>query len=141
MTGAEAPRPPFKPGSRTLRGTAKPNPGLPDHCLSSGAVFAPAGTLSAATILQTAPFSLAKGFLAGKYRAEVDLSKSVRGQGAKAYLNERGYRILAALDQVAQEHRSTPARVALAWLIARPSITAPIASATSQPATAARPTG
>ena len=76
-------------------------------------------------------FSLAKGFLTGKYRAEADLAKSVRGQGVKAYLNERGYRILAALDQIAQEHRSAPARVALAWLIARPSITAPIASATN----------
>jgi aryl-alcohol dehydrogenase-like predicted oxidoreductase len=76
-------------------------------------------------------FSLAKGFLTGKYRAEADLSKSVRGQGVKAYLNERGFRILSALDQVAQECRSTPARVALAWLIARPSITAPIASATT----------
>ena len=77
-------------------------------------------------------FSLAKGFLTGKYRAEADLSKSVRGQGVKAYLNERGFRILSALDQVAQEYRSTPARVALAWLIARPSITAPIASATTE---------
>src|SRR5262249_35897221 len=64
-------------------------------------------------------FSLAKGFLTGKYRTEADLTKSVRGQGVKAYLNERGYRILAALDQIAQERRSTPARVALAWLIAR----------------------
>jgi aryl-alcohol dehydrogenase-like predicted oxidoreductase len=76
-------------------------------------------------------FSLAKGFLTGKYRSESDLSKSVRGQGVKQYLNERGERILAALDQVAERHGSTPARVALAWLIARPSITAPIASATS----------
>jgi len=76
-------------------------------------------------------FSLAKGFLTGKYRSEADLSKSVRGQGVKPYLNERGYRILTALDQIAQEHRSTSARVALAWLIARPSITAPIASATN----------
>lgn len=76
-------------------------------------------------------FSLAKGFLTGKYRTEADLSKSVRGQGAKAYLNERGFRILAALDHISQEHRATPARVALAWLIARPGITAPIVSATS----------
>ena len=76
-------------------------------------------------------FSLAKGFLTGKYRAADDLSKSVRGQGVKAYLNERGFRILDALDQIAKEHRSTPARVALAWLIARPSVTAPIASATN----------
>jgi aryl-alcohol dehydrogenase-like predicted oxidoreductase len=76
-------------------------------------------------------FSLAKGFLTGKYRSEADLSKSPRGQGIKAYLNERGFRILRALDEVAEQYHSTPARVALAWLIARPSITAPIASATS----------
>jgi aryl-alcohol dehydrogenase-like predicted oxidoreductase len=76
-------------------------------------------------------FSLASGFLTGKYRSEADLSKSARGGGIKKYLNERGFRILEALDQVAEEHDSTPARVALAWLIARPSITAPIASATS----------
>lgn len=76
-------------------------------------------------------FSLAKGFLTGKYRSDADLTKSVRGQGVKAYLGERGFRILAALDQIAKDKRSTPARVALAWLIARPSITAPIASATN----------
>jgi aryl-alcohol dehydrogenase-like predicted oxidoreductase len=76
-------------------------------------------------------FSLAKGFLSGKYRSEADLSKSPRGQGVKGYLDERGFRILRALDEVAGQFDSTPARVALAWLIARPSITAPIASATS----------
>jgi len=76
-------------------------------------------------------FSLAKGFLTGKYRNEADLTKSVRGQGVKAYLNERGFRILAALDQIAKDKDSTQARVALAWLIARPSVTAPIASATN----------
>jgi aryl-alcohol dehydrogenase-like predicted oxidoreductase len=76
-------------------------------------------------------FSLASGFLTGKYRSESDLSKSARGQGIKKYLNDRGFRILRALDQVAKQHHSTPARVSLAWLIARPSITAPIASATS----------
>lgn len=75
-------------------------------------------------------FSLAKGFLSGKYRSEADLGQSVRGGGVKAYLNERGFRILAALDSVAKEKSSKPARVALAWLMARPSITAPIASAT-----------
>src|SRR5262249_23831293 len=75
-------------------------------------------------------FSLAKGFLTGKYRSESDLSKSVRGQGVKSYLNERGFRILQALDQVAKQYNSTPGRVSLAWLIARPGITAPIASAT-----------
>lgn len=76
-------------------------------------------------------FSLASGFLTGKYRSEKDLSKSQRGERVKKYLNHRGFRILAALDQVAERHRSTPARVALAWLLARPSVTAPIASATS----------
>ena len=77
-------------------------------------------------------FSLASGFLTGKYRSVADLSKSPRGEVmVKKYLNERGFRILDALDQVAQRFDSKPARVALAWLIARPSVTAPIASATS----------
>ncbi len=76
-------------------------------------------------------YSLASGFLTGKYRSEADLSKSPRGQAVKKYLNDRGFRILQALDQVAEKHQSTPAQVALAWLMARPSITAPIASATS----------
>ena len=76
-------------------------------------------------------FSLASGFLTGKYRNEGDLGKSVRGGGVKAYLNQRGYRILAALDEVAAGYATSPASVALAWLIARPSITAPISSATS----------
>lgn len=76
-------------------------------------------------------FSLASGFLTGKYRSEQDLAKSVRGPGVKKYLNERGFRVLAALDQVAARYGSTPAGVALAWLLARPSITAPIASATN----------
>lgn len=76
-------------------------------------------------------FSLASGFLTGKYRSDSDLAKSPRGQGVKKYLDGRGLRILAALDQVAREKHSTPGKVALAWLLARPSITAPIASATS----------
>ena len=76
-------------------------------------------------------YSLASGFLTGKYRSEADLSKSPRGQTVKKYLNDRGFRILHALDQVAERHNATPAQVALAWLMARPSITAPIASATS----------
>ena len=78
-------------------------------------------------------FSLASGFLTGKYRSEADLGKSARGQGIKKYLNDKGYRVLAALDRVAKETASTPARVALAWLLAQPGITAPIASATSLP--------
>ena len=76
-------------------------------------------------------FSLAAGFLTGKYRSEADLDKSPRGAGCRKYLNQRGLRILAALDTVAEGLGATPAQVALAWLIARPSITAPIASATS----------
>jgi aryl-alcohol dehydrogenase-like predicted oxidoreductase len=76
-------------------------------------------------------FSLASGFLTGKYRSESDLSKSPRGQMVKQCLNERGFRILRALDQVSSQYDSTPGKVALAWLMARPSITAPIASATS----------
>ncbi len=76
-------------------------------------------------------YSLAAGFLTGKYRSENDLSKSPRGQGVKKFLNDRGFRILQGLDAVAKRHKATPAQVALAWLMARPSITAPIASATS----------
>ncbi|MEW6720518.1 MAG: aldo/keto reductase [Thermodesulfobacteriota bacterium] len=76
-------------------------------------------------------FSLASGFLAGKYRSEKDLAGRARGGFVKSYLTERGFRILDALDRVASEHRSSPAAVALAWLIARPGITAPIASATT----------
>jgi aryl-alcohol dehydrogenase-like predicted oxidoreductase len=76
-------------------------------------------------------YSLASGFLTGKYRSQDDLSKSQRGQGVKKYLNDRGFRILNALDKVAAEYNATPASVALAWVIAHPGITAPIASATS----------
>jgi len=76
-------------------------------------------------------FGLARGFLTGKYRSEADLAKSPRGQGVKQYLNPHGLRVLDALDAVAQRLNATPAQVALAWQIARPSVTAPIASATS----------
>jgi aryl-alcohol dehydrogenase-like predicted oxidoreductase len=76
-------------------------------------------------------YSLAVGFLTGKYRSAADLGKSPRGAGAGSRLNARGLRILAALDEVAARTGSRPASVALAWLMARPSITAPIASATS----------
>lgn len=76
-------------------------------------------------------YSLAAGFLTGKYRSEADLNKSPRGGGVKKYLKEGGQRVLRALDQIAAAHKATPAQVALAWLIARPSVTAPIASATS----------
>jgi aryl-alcohol dehydrogenase-like predicted oxidoreductase len=76
-------------------------------------------------------YALASGFLTGKYRSESDLTKSPRGRGAKKYLNDRGMRILAALDSAANAHNATPAQVALAWVMARKSATVPIASATS----------
>ena len=77
-------------------------------------------------------YSLARGFLSGKYRTEADLSKSKRGPSVgEHYMNERGFAILEALDNVAGNLKATPAQVALAWLIARPGITAPIVSATS----------
>lgn len=76
-------------------------------------------------------YGLASGFLTGKYRSEADFGKSVRGGRMAAYLNERGKRILASLDAVAARKEATPAQVALAWLMARPGLTAPIASATS----------
>jgi aryl-alcohol dehydrogenase-like predicted oxidoreductase len=76
-------------------------------------------------------YALASGFLTGKYRSETDLYKSARGSGIKKYLNERGFRILHALDEVAEQVHSIPAVIALAWIRANPSITAPIASATN----------
>jgi len=75
-------------------------------------------------------FGLASGFLTGKYRSEADLAKSQRGEDIGQYLNERGFRILQALDSVAAETKAAPAQIAVAWLIARPSVTAPIVSAT-----------
>jgi aryl-alcohol dehydrogenase-like predicted oxidoreductase len=77
-------------------------------------------------------YGLASGFLTGKYRSEADLGQSPRGAGVKKYLNERGLKILAALDEVAKANRAKPSQVALAWLMARPAVTAPIASATTR---------
>ena len=76
-------------------------------------------------------YSLASGFLSGKYRSADDLGKSARGGRVEKYLNPRGIRVLAALDAVAAETGAKPAEVALAWLIAQRGVTAPIASATS----------
>jgi aryl-alcohol dehydrogenase-like predicted oxidoreductase len=76
-------------------------------------------------------FALAKGFLSGKYRSEADLGKSPRGGGLGKYLDARGKRILAALDAVSARQNATQAEVALAWVIARPGVTAPISSATT----------
>ncbi len=76
-------------------------------------------------------YSLASGFLSGKYRSEADLGKSARGGGIKKYLNDKGFAVLKALDEVAEAHGATPAQVAAAWVMAKPGVTAAIASATS----------
>jgi aryl-alcohol dehydrogenase-like predicted oxidoreductase len=77
-------------------------------------------------------YALAAGFLTGKYRSETDAAKSARGKNTTAkYLNPRGLRILAALDSVAARLGATPARVAIAWVMAQEGVTSPIASATS----------
>jgi len=76
-------------------------------------------------------YSLASGFLSGKYRAKADLEKKARRTGVEKYLDDRGLRVLKAIDKVAEAHSAKPAEVALAWLIARKGVTAPIASATS----------
>ena len=76
-------------------------------------------------------FSLASGFLTGKYRSAADVANKARGDFVKKYLNDRGFRILGALDEIARQFRATSVQVALAWLMARPTVTAPIASATS----------
>jgi len=76
-------------------------------------------------------YSLASGFLSGKYRSEADLGKSPRGRGIGKYLNDKGFAVLKALDEVAEAHAANPAQVAAAWVMAKPGITAAIASATS----------
>lgn len=75
--------------------------------------------------------SLASGFLTGKYRSKDDFDKSPRGGGMDKYMNDNGFKVLEALDQVSRKHDSTPATISLAWLLAQPTITAPIVSATS----------
>ncbi|MGX5684328.1 aldo/keto reductase [Chryseobacterium cucumeris] len=76
-------------------------------------------------------WSLAAGFLTGKYRDEADLAKSARGEGVRKYLNPKGLEVLKALDQVSAKHNTTQGTVSLAWLLSNPLITAPIVSATS----------
>ena len=76
-------------------------------------------------------FALAAGFLTGKYRSKADIEGSARIHSAGPYLNPRGFALLDVMDEIAARHGATLAQVALAWLMARPSITAPIASATS----------
>jgi aryl-alcohol dehydrogenase-like predicted oxidoreductase len=76
-------------------------------------------------------FPLAGGFLTGKYRSESDAAGKARGRNVTKYLNTRGFKILEGLDLVAKKYNASPARISLAWLLARPSITAPIVSATT----------
>ncbi len=77
-------------------------------------------------------YGLASGFLTGKYRTQDDLKKSARGGGVgQKYLNEKGLQILSALDAVSARLQATPAQVALAWIMAQPGLTAPIASGTT----------
>src|SRR5690606_8333026 len=76
-------------------------------------------------------YSLASGFLTGKYRTDADFGQSQRGKDVKQYMNARGFRILDALDEVAKEQSTTPAVISLAWLLNQPTIVAPIVSATS----------
>ena len=76
-------------------------------------------------------YSLASGFLTGKYRSMADTAGRARGSRAETYMNEKGFRTLAALDAVAKAHTAKPGQIALAWLIARPGVTAPIVSATN----------
>jgi aryl-alcohol dehydrogenase-like predicted oxidoreductase len=76
-------------------------------------------------------YSLASGFLTGKYHSKADAAGKARGSRVEAYLNDYGFGVIAALDDVAQRYNAKPVQVAMAWLIARPSVTAPIASATN----------
>lgn len=77
-------------------------------------------------------WSLAAGFLTGKYRTEADFENTARGSGIKKYFDDKGKSVLSALDKISEKHQSQPATVALAWLLANPLITAPIVSATSE---------
>lgn len=76
-------------------------------------------------------WSLAAGFLTGKYRDESDLAKSARGEGVRKYLNPKGLEVIKALDEISKKHGTTQGATALAWLLSNPLITAPIVSATS----------
>jgi aryl-alcohol dehydrogenase-like predicted oxidoreductase len=91
---------------------------LEDECLKEGIGVIPY-------------YSLASGFLSGKYRAESDVGNAQRGAGVKKYINPKGMGVLKALDDAARKHNANPTQVTLAWLMQRKSITAPIVSATS----------
>jgi aryl-alcohol dehydrogenase-like predicted oxidoreductase len=76
-------------------------------------------------------YSLASGFLTGKYRSRADMEGRTRGPRVEKYLNDYGFGVVKVLDEVAKKYEAKPGQIALAWLIARPSVTAPIASATN----------
>ncbi len=108
--------------------TLQPNYNLADRKEFEGALQ----DLCVAEGISVVPYySLASGFLTGKYRSEADLGQKARAGGVKKHLTARGFAILGALDAVAAKHGATPAQVALAWLLAQPAIAAPIASATT----------
>ncbi|WP_072386459.1 aldo/keto reductase [Hyphomicrobium sp. CS1BSMeth3] len=108
--------------------TLQPNYNLADRTEFEG----PLQDLCVAEGISVIPYySLASGFLTGKYRSEADLGQKARAGGVKKHLTPRGLGILKALDTVAAKHGATPAQVALAWLLAQPAIAAPIASATT----------
>ncbi len=108
--------------------TLQPNYNLADRTEFEGALQ----DLCVAEGISVVPYySLASGFLTGKYRSEADLGQRARAGGVKKHLTARGFAILGALDAVAAKHGATPAQVALAWLLAQPAIAAPIASATT----------
>ena len=105
----------------------------PNYSLAERSEFeGPVQSLCVAEGVTVIPYySLASGFLTGKYRSEADLAGKQRAAGVKKYLNPRGFAILAALDAAAKAHNATQAQVALAWILAQPAIAAPIASATT----------
>ncbi len=108
--------------------TLQPNFNLADRTEFEGALQ----DLCVAEGISVIPYySLASGFLTGKYRSEADLGQRARAGGVKKHLTPRGFGILKALDAVAAAHNATPAQVALAWILAQPAIAAPIASATT----------
>lgn len=102
------------------------------NLLERGSFEGPLQDLCVARGVASVPYyGLASGFLTGKYRAPTDTAGKARARAVEKYVNERGFKVLGALDRVAAELKATPAQVALAWLAAQPAVAAPIASATS----------
>jgi aryl-alcohol dehydrogenase-like predicted oxidoreductase len=115
-------------GGRARYEVVEPNYNLADRDKYEGALEATCAEHGLGVIPY---YALAAGFLTGKYRRKEDLEGRARSRAASAYFTPRGLAVLDALDAAAGRHGATPAQVALAWLMARPSVTAPIASATS----------